>query len=100
MQPAAIVSLVGVPAPTEALIARLLAVLPPAASTGRPATHPSQVLGGILWVMRTGAPWREVPPGFGPWRTVYGRYRLWRGDGTWDRIAAVLTATEEQQLSL
>jgi Putative transposase of IS4/5 family (DUF4096) len=99
-QPAATVSPSGVPAPTEALTARLLAVLPPAAATGRPATHLSQVLGGILWVMHTGAPWREVPPAFGPWRTVYGRYRLWRRDGTWDRLAVVLMATEERQLSL
>jgi transposase len=85
----------GVPALDELLTARLLAMLPPAAATGRPATSPTQVLGGIVWVMRTGASWREVPPSFGPWRTLYGRYRRWCQDGTWDRLAVVLTDTDD-----
>jgi transposase len=92
--PAPISRVPGVPSLDERLTARLLAILPPAALVGRPATDPSQILGGILWVMRTGAPWREVPLGFGPWRTVYGRYRLWQQTGTWNRIAAVLTTTD------
>lgn len=95
-RPAAIISLAGVPAPTEALIARLLAVLPRAAATGRPAIRPPQILGGIVWVMRTGAAWREVPAAFGPWQTVYGRYRLWQRDGTWDRLAAILTRDDAE----
>ncbi len=91
------IRLPGVPALDASLMTRLLAVLPPAAIRGRPATQPAQVLGGIVWVMRRGAPWREVPARFGPWRTVYGRYRLWRQDGTWDRVAAILTDADRHR---
>jgi transposase len=44
----------------------------------------------MLWVMHTGAAWREVPSEFGAWQTVYSRYVRWRRDGTWGRILAVL----------
>jgi transposase len=71
---------------------RLLAVLPPAGPRGRPRVDPRRILGGIDWLMRRGHSWREIPPHFGPWATVASRYRLWRQDGTWTRIAAVLTA--------
>ena len=49
-----------------------------------------QVLGGILWKLHTGRPWRDVPGRFGPWQSCYGRLRRWQGDGTWPRIWAVL----------
>ncbi|MFG3371149.1 transposase [Streptomyces sp. NPDC090032] len=32
--------------------------------------------------MRTGAPWRDVPPGYGPWQTVYGLFSRWQREGT------------------
>jgi transposase len=65
-----IIALASVPALTEPLITRLLSAIPPAAATGRPPIRPPQILSGIVWVMRTGASWREVPPAFGPWQTV------------------------------
>ena len=49
-----------------------------------------QMLDGILWVMKTGAQWRDLPGRFGPWKTVYGRFRRWRLDGTLDRVVAHL----------
>jgi transposase len=36
---------------------------------------------GLLWVMRTGAPWREIPAAYGSWHTLYSRYRRWDEDG-------------------
>ena len=48
------------------------------------------MLDGVLWVMRTGAPWRDLPDRFGPWKTVYERFRRWRADGTLDRVVAHL----------
>lgn len=48
------------------------------------------MLDGVLWVMKTGAPWRDLPERFGPWQTVYDRFSRWRGDGTLDRICARL----------
>jgi len=41
---------------------------------------------GVLWRTRTGAPWRDLPPCYGNWKTVYGRHRRWSGDGTWEVV--------------
>ena len=93
---ATIIRLAGV-SPLDALLRdRLLAVLPPAAARGRPRVDAWRVLGGIVWLMRHGRAWREIPPRFGPWATVASRYRLWQHDGTWQRIAALLTAPTTQ----
>ena len=56
------------------------------ATTGRKPKNPRQMLNGILWLLRTGVPWRDLPERFGRWKTVYDYYRNWRDDGTFDRI--------------
>jgi len=48
------------------------------------------VLNGILWILRTGAPWRDVPDRYGNWQTVYSRFRRWRDAGIWDQILVAL----------
>lgn len=48
------------------------------------------MLDGVLWVLKTGASWRDLPDRFGPWKTVYGRFARWRDDGTLDRVVARL----------
>ena len=48
------------------------------------------MLDAVLWVMKTGAPWRDLPERFGPWQTAYSRFRRWRADGTLDRAVAHL----------
>ncbi len=59
--------------------------------TGRPRRDHRQVLRGMLWIFGTGASWRDLPEEeFGPWRTVYGRYRQWQEQGLWRRIVKVL----------
>ena len=58
--------------------------------TGRPAKEHRTVLNGILWVLRTGAPWRDLPERYGPWRTVYSRFRRWQEAGIWDQILRTL----------
>ncbi|MFB7053376.1 IS5 family transposase [Streptomyces vinaceus] len=52
---------------------------------GRWSDH-RQVVNGILFRVRTGIPWRDLPERYGSWKTVYERHRLWSADGTWDRI--------------
>ena len=69
----------------------LAAILPPRASTGRPAYDPRPLLAGMLWVMRAGATWREIPERFGPWHTIYARYQEWRHAGIGSQILAILT---------
>jgi transposase len=49
-----------------------------------------QVLNGILFRVRTGIPWRDLPERYGPWETVYKRFARWQTDGTWARIEAIL----------
>lgn len=44
------------------------------------------MVNGILWILATGAPWRDLPTGFGPWKTVYDRFRKWTRTGFWDKI--------------
>jgi transposase len=41
---------------------------------------------GILWKLRTGAPWRDLPSRYGPWQICYERFVRWRRDGTWERL--------------
>ncbi len=40
---------------------------------------------GIFWVLRTGAPWRDLPERYGPYTTCYNRFNRWRKAGVWDR---------------
>lgn len=53
---------------------------------GRPPRPNREVLDAVLWVLATGRPWRELPPAFPPWRTVYHRFRRWELDGTLARV--------------
>jgi transposase len=46
------------------------------------------VINGILWKLRTGAPWRDLPERYGPWQTCYDRFVRWQQDRTWDRLLA------------
>ena len=74
------------------LIEPLLPAAPPSPKGGRPRLAPRQALTGILFVLRTGAAWEDLPTelrcgsGMSCWRYL----RDWQLDGTWDRIHAVL----------
>jgi transposase len=57
---------------------------------GHPWLPHHLALNGILWVLHTGAPWRDVPERYGPWQTVYDRFNRWRKDGTWATILTEL----------
>lgn len=47
-------------------------------------------LNGVFWVMHTGASWRDLPPEYGKWNTVYQRFKRWRDNGIWEKILEVL----------
>lgn len=61
-------------------------LFPPRAKTGRPPSDRRNVMDGILWILRTGAPWRDLPEEFGKWATVWDLFDKWNGDGTLDAI--------------
>jgi hypothetical protein len=66
-------------------------LLPPQrGGTGRPPLDHRTVLGGILWVARTGSLWREMPEEYGKWESAYRRHELWVRQGLWQRILRVL----------
>jgi transposase len=78
---------------TDAQWERLAPLLPPQRpETGRPAKDHRTVVNAILWRLKTGVPWRDLPERYGPWQTVYSRFRRWRQAGVWDRVLAAVQA--------
>ena len=73
---------------TNAAWARLRPLLPLNGKRGGQWRDHRRVINGILWRLRVGAPWRDVPTRYGPWQTCYDRFVRWRRDGTWDRLLA------------
>lgn len=59
---------------------------------GRPNKDHRLMVNGILWVLRTGAPWRDMPERYGSWNSVYSRFRRWKQAGIWERILTELQA--------
>lgn len=43
-------------------------------------------INGVFWILRTGAPWRDLPPCYGHWKNVNRRFCRWRDKGVWERI--------------
>ncbi|MEU7731191.1 IS5 family transposase [Streptomyces sp. NPDC040724] len=72
-----------------------LSALLPRSSSGRPRLDDRRVLNGIVWKLRTGSAWRDVPERYGPWRTLYTRFRRWALDGTFTRMLAAVQAEKD-----
>ncbi len=80
---------------TDAAWARLAPLLPANGQRGGQWRDHRPVINGILWKLRTGAGWRDLPERYGPWQTCADRLARWRRDGTWDRLLArVQTAAD------
>lgn len=65
-------------------------IVSPPQKMGRPCRDDRQMLDGIFWILCSGAKWRDLPGRYGPWKTVYQRFRKWRDDGAFERIMARL----------
>ena len=52
----------------------------------RPAKDNRVMVNGMVWVLRTGAPWRDLPQQYGPWSSVYTRFSRWTRQGVWRRV--------------
>ena len=57
-----------------------------------------QILNGIFYILRTGAPWRDLPERYGPYTTVYNRYNRWGERGIWKGIFDALSEEAEDSL--
>ena len=76
---------------------QIVSLLPPENSgkQGRPSKCNRTILNGIVWIARSGAPWRDLPERYGAWQTVYSRFRKWIEDGILDNIFRVLSLEAE-----
>ncbi len=57
---------------------------------GRPWRDPRDLLNGILWVLRTGAPWQDLPPRYPPFQTCHRRFQQWVDAGVFEQILRTL----------
>ena len=68
-------------------------LFPKPTGVGRPPNNPRDMMDGILWVLRTGAPWRDVPQELGRWSSVWDAFDRWNSDGTLAEILSRLIAS-------
>ncbi len=71
---------------TDEAWGRIAPLLPANGRRGKQWRDHRRVVNGILWKLRTGAPWRDLPERYGPWQTCYDRLVRWRRDATWERL--------------
>ncbi|MFD1127655.1 IS5 family transposase [Paenibacillus provencensis] len=64
---------------------------------GRPATDNRKMLNGMLWVIRSGVPWRDLPEYYGSWSSVHSRFRRWEKTGIFDRMLEVLSTEPDSE---
>jgi transposase len=57
---------------------------------GRPSKDNRDFVNGMLWRLRTGAPWRDVPERYGKWNSIHRRFRRWSAAGIWEAVATTL----------
>ena len=67
---------------------RLSQLLP--SPKGRHGKDDRLFIEGVCWILRTGSPWRDLPPDYGHWKSVYNRYNRWVKKGHFDEILSIL----------
>jgi transposase len=67
---------------------------------GVPRVNDRRVLNGIFWVLRSGAPWRDLPDNFGPYTTCYNRFVRWRRAGVWAKIMSALAGGHDAAVQM
>ena len=67
---------------------------------GVPRVDDRRVLNGIFWVLRSGAPWRDLPSCYGPYTTCYNRFNRWRKAGIWDSILHAISNQQDADIQM
>jgi len=76
---------------TDAQWQRIESLLPgKKGDAGRTARNNRLFVNGVLWVLRSGAHWHDLPPRYGKWKSVHTRFARWAKNGTWERVFDVL----------
>ena len=72
---------------TSEQFARIAHLLPgKVTDPGRTAVNNRRFVDAVLWILRTGSPWRDLPKRFGPWNSVFQRFGRWAKKGVWPRV--------------
>lgn len=83
---------------TSAQWQRIEPLLPsPSKKGGRPPKSHKLVIEAVVWILRTGAPWRDMPSAYGPWKTVYTRFWRWSDSGVLARLFEALAREHDAQ---
>lgn len=84
----------------DAQWALLKPLLPPQPSKGRKRRHDRRTINGIIYVLKTGCAWNDLPPQFGSATTCWRWFERWSADGTWERIWQALLGQLDAQAKL
>ncbi len=57
-----------------------------------------QFINAVFWILRTGAPWRDLPPSYGDWKNTHRRFCRWRDKGVWENLLMELIDNPEFEL--
>jgi transposase len=79
---------------------RVIEPLLPNKPRGVPRVDDRRVLNGIFWVLRSGAPWRDLPERYGPRTTCYNRFVRWRKAGVWHRLMDTISAAHDGEIQM
>ena len=79
---------------------RLVCPILPGKPRGVPRVDDRRVLNGIFWVLRSVAPWRDLPERYGPYTTCYNRFVRWRHAGVWDRILTAISHRNDADVQM
>jgi transposase len=58
------------------------------------AENNRRFINAVFWILRTGAPWRDLPPDYGKWKTVHTRFIRWRNGGFWEELLYIIIGLE------
>jgi len=67
---------------------------------GRTGSDPRMFLEAVFWIARTGAPWRDLPLGFGNWNTIYRRFRDWARAGVFESIFNAVSGDPDMEMAM
>ena len=61
----------------------------------RPLRGNRPFVNAVMWRLKTGAPWRDIPERYGPWKTTYNRFARWAKRGVWEKIFKALRIDDD-----
>ena len=74
---------------------RIEPLLPQQKEFGRPSIDRRKLIDAMLWIFKTGAPWRDLPEHHGNWKTVYNNFCRWRDLGVWENVLKNINEQKE-----